>query len=44
MLVLEHAVEHDEFLAAIMRVGREPAAGAIANDRGRPRHFTADPV
>ena len=43
VLVLEHAVEHQEFLAAAMGVGREMAVRCIAHDRRGARDLLADP-
>ncbi|GAC1629121.1 MAG: hypothetical protein NVS9B10_19870 [Nevskia sp.] len=40
-LVLEHAVEHQDLLAAAMRVRREARARRVAHDARRARHFIA---
>ena len=44
MLVLKHTVQHQELLAATMRMRSEPAVWAVAHDGGRARHFIADAV
>ena len=44
MLVLEHAVEDQEFLAAAMDVGRESGCWGIADDAGGAGDLVADPV
>src|SRR5512145_2453909 len=44
MLVLKHAVEHDEFLAAAVRVRRKHAVWFVADDGRCPRDLAADAV
>src|SRR5258708_7750453 len=44
VLVLEHAVEHEELFAAAMRVRREAGAQGVAHDRGRARHLAAHAI
>ncbi|MCY1428770.1 hypothetical protein D9M71_446670 [compost metagenome] len=44
VLVLEHALQHEEFLAGRMAVLGETAARGIADDGGRPRLFLADAI
>ena len=38
-LVAEHAVEHQDLLAAAMLVPLEPAAGGVAHQAGGARHL-----
>ena len=44
MLVLKHAIEHEKFLAAAMRVRREATGRRVADNRGRPGHLVPNPV
>ena len=44
MLVLEGALQHDEFLAPAMGMGGKGAARRIADDGGGTRHLIPDPV
>jgi len=44
VLVLKHAIKHQELLAATMRVRRETAVPCVTDDRGRARHFITDAV
>jgi hypothetical protein len=44
MLILKHAFQHDEFLAACVRMGRKCAAGGITDDGGGACHLAADAV
>ena len=44
VLVLKYTIQHQELLAATMRVRREPAVRGVADDRGRARYFIADAV
>jgi hypothetical protein len=44
MLVLKYAFENDEFLAAIVSVGRKPASELVAHDRGCAGNLVTDPV
>ncbi len=44
MLILEGPFEDDELLTASMGVLGKSAALGVADDRGRPRHFIADPI
>jgi hypothetical protein len=44
VLVLEHAIEHQEFFAAAVCVRRELAAGRVANNGCGSGYFVADAV
>ena len=44
MLVLKHAIQNKELLAARMDMGGEMAAWHIAHDRGGTGHFIAQTV
>ena len=44
MFILEHAVQDQELLAAIVNMRGEVAGGCVADDGRGARHFRADPV
>jgi hypothetical protein len=44
VLVLEHAVQDEEFLPAAVRMRSEMAVRRIADDRGGTSHFVADAI
>ena len=44
VLVLEDALKNKEFFPAAMNMGREMAAGSVANDGGRAGDLVANPV
>ena len=44
VFVREHALEHEELLAAAMGVRREAGSRRVADDRSRARHLVADAI
>ena len=44
VFIREHAIEHEDFLAAVMHMFIKAGAGGVTHDAGGARDFITDPV